>query len=158
MLILKNLFYIISILLSTGSAYSQWQWQNPLPQGNILFGSNYLNVNTGWACGDGGTIIKTTNAGDNWTVTSTYTKNSIRSVFFLNENTGFACGLNGTVLNSTDGGLKWSKIILNTTGNLFCIKFSGSTPGLFQAIPGLFLKQQILGQTGKEKPLMLQEP
>ncbi|MEZ4824627.1 MAG: YCF48-related protein, partial [Ignavibacteria bacterium] len=148
----KKLFYFsfLILLFSSGSAFSQWQWQNPLPQGNILFGSNYLNTNTGWACGDGGTIIKTTNAGNNWVVTSTFTKNSIRSIFFLNENTGYACGLNGTVLNSTDGGLKWSKILLNTTGNLFCIKFSGST-GFISGDTGIVFKSTNSGLNWSRK-------
>ena len=106
LLTLKALRTLLTLILlfslSSQNCFSQWQWQNPMPQGNILFGSFYLNENTGWACGDGGTIIRTTNGGLNWTVTPTQTKQSIRSVFFVNENTGFAAGLYGTVLTSTN--------------------------------------------------------
>ena len=83
------------IFVTSISASSQWSWQNPKPQGNILFGSFYSNDQTGWACGDGGTIIKTINGGYNWNVQPTGTKNSIRSLYFLNELNGFACGLTG---------------------------------------------------------------
>ncbi|MBK8553306.1 MAG: hypothetical protein IPL53_20500 [Ignavibacteria bacterium] len=126
--------------LFTQHSYSQWQWQNPLPQGNILFGSYYLSSNTGWACGDGGTIIKTTDSGNNWVINTTQTKQSIRSVFFVNENTGFACGLYGTVLKSTNGGNIWDKVVLNTTGNLFSVRFLNSTTGFIVGDTGIVFK------------------
>ena len=44
-----------------------WSWQNPLPQGNWLHGVDFVDVNTGTAVGDGGTILRTTDGGDTWT-------------------------------------------------------------------------------------------
>lgn len=137
--------------LNTQYCHSQWQWQNPMPQGNILFGSFYLNENTGWACGDGGTIIRTTNSGLNWTVTSTQTKQSIRSVFFVNENTGFAAGLYGTVLTSTNSGVNWNKILLNTTGNLFSVRFLNSNTGFIVGDTGIVFRTSNGGSTWNRK-------
>ncbi|MDQ3193808.1 MAG: YCF48-related protein, partial [Bacteroidota bacterium] len=136
----SKLILLTFAILVCSDCFSQWQWQNPLPQGNILFGSFYLNPNTGWACGDAGTIIKTTDGGSSWIIGKTQTKHSIRSPFFIDENTGIACGLSGTVLKTTDGGNNWNKIILNTTGNLFSVKFLNSSTGFIVGDTGMVFK------------------
>ena len=45
---------------------SGWFWQNPLPQGNSLFGVSFTDANTGTAVGQSGTILRTTNRGATW--------------------------------------------------------------------------------------------
>ena len=45
---------------------SGWLWGNPLPQGNTLRAMAFAGT-TGYAVGDFGTLLKTTDAGDNWT-------------------------------------------------------------------------------------------
>jgi len=47
-------------------ARSQWVWQNPLPQGNWLFGVSFTDANNGTAVGWYGTILRTTDGGENW--------------------------------------------------------------------------------------------
>ncbi len=51
-----------------GSSSSQWFWQNPLPQGNNLRGASFVDANIGTVVGDYGTIVRTTDGGNNWTV------------------------------------------------------------------------------------------
>jgi hypothetical protein len=46
-----GLFFSISFQIN-----AQWFWQNPLPQGNTLFSTFFVNSNTGWAVGEAGTI------------------------------------------------------------------------------------------------------
>ena len=58
--------FILFCLIIYSSAYAQWFWQNPLPQGNLLISCNFTDSNTGWAVGYGGTIIKTTDGGESW--------------------------------------------------------------------------------------------
>ena len=50
--------------VSTGDG--TWVWQNPLPQGNRLLDTAFVNASTGWAVGESGTIIHTTDGGDTW--------------------------------------------------------------------------------------------
>ena len=38
-------------------ATCQWNWMNPLPQGNDLKDIRFLDSSTGYAVGDGGTIM-----------------------------------------------------------------------------------------------------
>ncbi len=69
----------------------------------------------GWAVGDFGTIIHTSDGGDNWIVQDSKTENGIVDVFFLNRNLGWASAWNYTnipfstlLLKTTDGGLNWT--------------------------------------------------
>ena len=127
---MKNISGLLLLLILTVNvSFSQWQWQNPLPQGNILFGSFFLNSNTGYACGDGGTIIKTTNGGLNWIILRTDTKESVRSLYFISSLTGYACGLNKLVLKTGDAGLSWQPVSINASAKLFAVKFLNSTTG-----------------------------
>lgn len=64
---MKNFFLTLAlIVLIPATNFTQWFWQNPLPQGNVLNSVEFINSNTGWAVGDKGTILKTTNGGINW--------------------------------------------------------------------------------------------
>ena len=55
-------------LLLTQMSFSQWFWQNPLPQGNALLKVKFVSSNVGWAVGATGTILKTTDEGINWLI------------------------------------------------------------------------------------------
>src|SRR5256885_13485681 len=46
--------------------HSGWRWGNPLPQGNTIRVLDF-NGGTGYAAGDFGTLLKTTDAGATWT-------------------------------------------------------------------------------------------
>ena len=54
------------LLLHTGLfAQQNWQWVNPLPQGNDLNDVIFVDINEGWTVGDVGTILHTTDGGWN---------------------------------------------------------------------------------------------
>ena len=61
---MKKITLIASFLIFINYSYSQpgWNWQNPHPQGNPLYGVSFVRT-CGWAVGDGGTIIHTSNGG-----------------------------------------------------------------------------------------------
>src|SRR2546421_1805480 len=44
---------------------SGWQWGNPLPQGNTLRSISFAGAN-GYAAGDFGTLLRTTDGGTTW--------------------------------------------------------------------------------------------
>jgi len=61
---------LVFVLAISVSAQEGWFWQNPLPQGHLLWDIEFINSNEGWAVGMYNTILKTTDAGANWTVQS----------------------------------------------------------------------------------------
>ena len=59
---MKAVIKILALLfLMSFSTEAQWFWQNPYPQGNRLHSVKFIDANIGWAVGDCGTIIRTTN-------------------------------------------------------------------------------------------------
>jgi len=59
------LHILIFFFLLAKLQYPQWTNQNPVPNGNDLW-STYFVDDTGWIVGEGGFRIKTTNAGLEW--------------------------------------------------------------------------------------------
>src|SRR5437762_9462682 len=86
-----------------GSSLS-WRWQNPLPQGNNLRGASFVDANTGTVVGEYGTIVRTTDGGNSWTIQFSGTTQNLWAVSFKDSNKGTAVGEGGTILGTTDGG------------------------------------------------------
>src|SRR5438067_13776314 len=90
----------------------RWVWQNPLPQGNWLFGVSFTDANNGTAVGWYGTILRTTDGGRNWVNQPSGivgTKSGLYGLSFTDANTGTAVGgvLNATIRRTTEGGRTW---------------------------------------------------
>jgi photosystem II stability/assembly factor-like uncharacterized protein len=100
----QTLFFI---LLVTQICFAQWFWQNPLPQGNTLRSVKFISSEVGWAVGDVGTILKTTDGGNSWTFQSSGTTNWLWGVSFTDLNNGTAVGDGGIILRTTNGGTTW---------------------------------------------------
>ncbi|MDP1621874.1 MAG: YCF48-related protein [Bacteroidales bacterium] len=146
-----TIFTLLLVLLvsKTGTAQtSDWQWQNPLPQGNHLAEIHVFDENTAIAVGNIGTIIKTTNGGISWDMQESNTQEYLNSVFFIDNNTGWAVGNNKVLLKTTDGGTSWTTIVIDpdpyTFWNLYSIFFidenigwmTGSTTHTYKTTDG----------------------
>lgn len=68
---------------------------------------SFINNNTGFAIGDFGTILKTTNKGTNWVKKESNTGSHLNVIDIIDENNIFACGNGGIILKSSDGGNSW---------------------------------------------------
>ncbi len=71
---------------------------------------DFLNDNTGYICGEGGSIIKTTNSGQNWTSIPSLTPQAANSIAAVDENVVIAGCNNGVYLRSTNSGQSFSLI------------------------------------------------
>jgi photosystem II stability/assembly factor-like uncharacterized protein len=109
-----SLFLLLfsSLLLINHSLYAQgWDWQNPLPQGVNLFGVHFPNDSIGYTVGMDGTILKTTNGGEDWSAQSSGVGTTFESVFFPHPDTGYAVGYgNNTFHKTTNGGGVWVEV------------------------------------------------
>lgn len=105
---MKKLFYIlITISLFHQCAGAQWV-QQVSGTGTTLLDIEFINQNTGWVCGDGGTIIKTTNGGINWVTQYSGVPNKpLYGIHPVNENVVYCVGWFETILKTTDGGNNW---------------------------------------------------
>lgn len=97
-----------------------WQVNNSFandPLGDIHF----ITPTIGFVVGDGNTIYRTTDAGDNWT--ATVSPQIMTDVEFPNPAVGYVCGLNGAFMKTTDGGATWTTSIAWTTDHLTEMSF-----------------------------------
>lgn len=98
---------------------SQWMQQvSPVTDQGML-DCDFINQNTGWACGGGGVILKTTNGGVNWVQQATGVSQILFGIEAIDANLLWCVGQSNTKLKSSNGGTNWQLI-------------SGSGPSSFQ--------------------------
>jgi len=64
-----------------------------------------FNASDGWAVGDGGTLLRTSDGGQSWTPQVSGVSQRLESICFTSATNGWAVGQGGTVLHTTTGGL-----------------------------------------------------
>ena len=133
------LIYFISFLYITNS-YSQWFWQNPVPQGNVLFQVYFTDANIGTAVGFRGTILRTTDGGATWTSQTSGTSYYLSGVSFIDANNGIAVGFYGTIVRTTDGGATWNIQTSGTKNTLHSISYSDTNNGTAVGTYGTILR------------------
>ncbi|MBV6479907.1 MAG: Ycf48-like protein [Ignavibacteria bacterium] len=105
---------------------AQWIAQNSGTNQN-LYDIEFLNEKTGWAVGDAGVVIKTTNGGINWNYvpnpTPTLSPN-LWSVEPIDSNIVYVTSSGDFIMKTTDGGLNWR--VLHS-----CPECNSSTKGIY---------------------------
>jgi len=69
----------------------------------------FLNKDLGWAAGEYGTIIHTSDGGATWEKQKPGTDHSLMDIEFVTPEFGLAVGLDSTILKTKDGGTTWMK-------------------------------------------------
>lgn len=112
--------------VSTGDG--TWVWQNPLPQDNRLLATAVVGASTGWAVGESGTIIHTTDGGDTWVGQASGTIYDLTGLSFPDAQHGWVIGraheenedgnmlgVTRLLLRTADGGTTWQRQPLPTS-------------------------------------------
>ncbi len=99
-----KIFLLVFIFAITLSA--QWYQQHSGTTSH-LHSVFFINENIGWACGNEGVIIKTTNGGEDWFEQNSTTTEDLKEILFVDENYGWAYQYH-LILSTTDGGTTWS--------------------------------------------------
>ncbi len=72
----------------------------------------FINTQTGWACGNNGTILKTTNGGSNWFGQTSGITFPLRSIHFVDSNIGYCAARVGySIYKTTNGGNNWFTVL-----------------------------------------------
>ncbi|MSP00080.1 MAG: hypothetical protein EXR07_03365, partial [Acetobacteraceae bacterium] len=98
----------------------------PRRVGQSLYGSTMApDGRRGWAVGEGGTILRTENAGASWQTQTAGTTEDFRSVQMASDGLrGWAVGSGGTILRTGNAGASWQTQTAGTTNNLWSIQMA----------------------------------
>jgi len=117
-------FLLLVFLIKFSQA--QWDWVNPSPQGNDLNCIVYAGNQTLLAAGNFGTILRSTNNGQDWSHVESGSELDIRDIEFYDANNGIAVGDSGLVIITTNGGMDWETIDLQVHERLWAVAYSDS--------------------------------
>jgi photosystem II stability/assembly factor-like uncharacterized protein len=141
---MKNL--ILSFFFLSGLYFpclAQWVWKNQLPQGNNLNAVTFTDQFTGYAVGEVGTMMKTSDGGATWTIQNLIKRNKFTNlvdICFPTPSTGFAIDSYGKVFRSLDGGVSWDSIFFEVGEGLFALSFPDELHGWIACSGGLVLR------------------
>ncbi|MDH3267924.1 MAG: YCF48-related protein [Ignavibacteria bacterium] len=125
---LSLLFIAFLFLQYTSLAQDGWVQQT---SGTIadLESVNFYDANNGWAVGESGTILNTTDGGNIWNVQLSPTTDDLRSVQFVDTSNGWSTGWGsgGKLLRTNDGGQNWTDI--SDTLSIVCSYFIDNNTG-----------------------------
>lgn len=113
----KNLFTLIAVAFGIITNAQGWSLLTTNSTSNLK-GIHFPTETTGYAVGDNGTILKTTNGGTQWTgLTTSFPGYWFWDVHFIDENTGYVVGESdpgfnpcgqGIILKTVNGGANWT--------------------------------------------------
>jgi photosystem II stability/assembly factor-like uncharacterized protein len=94
-----------------------------------LYGVSFADSMNGWAVGLSGTIIHTTDGGNNWALQTSGVPDTLFSVSFISSTTGYIAG-EKSILKTTNGGTNWSVITTASANQSFyAIQFLDANKG-----------------------------
>lgn len=111
-----------------------------LPTTEPLKSIKFISLTTGWAAGESGTILKTTDSGITWVPQTSGVTNTLRSIFFYDVNNGWACGDEGTILATTNGGTTWTTQSSPYTTQYNTVRFTNAATGWIVGAGNVLLK------------------
>ncbi|MCK5028269.1 MAG: T9SS type A sorting domain-containing protein [Bacteroidales bacterium] len=136
------IFLILFLLLNTVNG-QDWKWKNPLPAGNKLNCVEFVDSSTAYAIGNFGTIIKTTNGGEDWELQISGTNHNLYSISLIDKDTIYVGGENLSVFKTINGGISWDNVFSyggsNSTNFIFFVSpavgyFAGDGTTLFKTV------------------------
>jgi photosystem II stability/assembly factor-like uncharacterized protein len=109
------------------------EWFNVPGTGDPLSSVWFSEPTIGFAVGNGGTIIKTTDGGGFWSNRPSGTSKSLSEVFFISPNVGWVVGSHNTdgvvILKTTDQGETWVDKSISLPGILSDVYFTDNNKG-----------------------------
>ncbi len=94
----------------SGPDSTGWCWQQPLPQGNAINDTTFVDDDHGWAVGENGTVLATSDAGRTWRAQFSGTEVSLSKLAFVNAQVGWVAGSGGELLKTSDAGAVWRRV------------------------------------------------
>lgn len=139
---MKKFYVSTFVLLLVMVNFAVCQWTQLVTPNSLaeLRSSYFLNSSTGFVVGSDGIMIKTIDAGANWTIVNSSTTDTLRSIYFTDDTTGYAVGAQGRIIKTIDGGASWSQQVSGNTSLLRSVHFPTHETGYTAGGNGVILK------------------
>jgi len=111
------------------------------------------NASVGWAVGDYGTILRTTDGNGTWNDLDPGFRQTLCDVYFVDHDNGWAAGNSGIVERTTDGRKTWSGKNVGSSAALAKLDFINSGTGWVGGSNGFVAKTTDGGQSWQKENL-----
>jgi photosystem II stability/assembly factor-like uncharacterized protein len=107
------IYFTFGMVHPSLSQTNPWKKQQS-PVNSTLRRISFTDSLTGWAAGESGVIIHTTDGGNSWAVQNSTIHTFITDIFFINNKIGWATTIkdifpfNTIILKTNDGGINWN--------------------------------------------------
>jgi photosystem II stability/assembly factor-like uncharacterized protein len=140
------LFYVVAVLIIISSfspnSFAQGNWDQilpPTPTTNQMVSIYFANEDTGWAVGEHGTILKSTNSGETWQTIDIPFLTYLLDVYFPTPSIGYIVGQDGLILKTINEGESWQRLETQYTNNFNRVRFRDENIGWIIGERGLIL-------------------
>jgi len=122
-------------ILNTTNGGATWNVQYSAAYESLLRSIYMVDQNTGYAVGENGIVMKTTNEGTNWSQQNVISSFHLYDVYFASGTTGWVIGEYlgvphyAAIFKTTDGGVNWNETSLGIDESLSGIYFTDMTHG-----------------------------
>lgn len=106
----------------------QWELQESGTTRDLL-GVYFIDTARGWACGDSGVVISTSDGGATWVLQQSGTEINLNDITFVNSLLGWTVGDSGTILKTVDGGETWEFASFEGRNTLLRVQFTSAEYG-----------------------------
>jgi len=112
----------------------------------------FVDGGVGYAAGFNGTILKTTNAGSNWSAVAGGPRSGMRAIHMVNTDLAVGVGTGGLIVKSADAGNSWRAIPSGTDHDLNAVRFLNPQLGFVVGDGGVILRSSDGGESWQRVP------
>ena len=134
-----------ALFLAAGNTFPQWFIQQSGTD-EFLYSVYFTDEFNGTVVGTGGTILRTTDGGNNWVSQLSGTSKVLLDVYFIDAGNGFVVGDYGLILRTINGGNNWVHLTSGTNYTLYAVSFSDVNTGTAVGSEGVILRTTDGGQ------------
>lgn len=143
-------FSSLSDIFLTTNGGASWETRDLNTRWAFFYEVHFIDQNTGWLVGESGSILKSTNGGNNWLVQHEYEVDNLYSCFAVDESKVYAVGRRGKILYTSNSGDNWVQQSSGTTQSLNSIFFTNENIGWIVGFNSTCLSTENGGVTGIE--------
>jgi photosystem II stability/assembly factor-like uncharacterized protein len=118
-----------------------------------LYGTKFVDPDSGWAVGAFGTIFHSDDGGKTWSPQVSKTTENLYDVDFVDSQRGWVVGRSGTILHTDDAGKTWTAQKAGNDKHLFSVDFADAQHGVAAGDWGVILTTSDGGRTWEDHSL-----